>query len=156
DDKEGWLNTNYFSQPPVDGAIYFDALESTPDMLNQFDFILVNHMLCTMKEELAIIVLSNAYSWLKEGGVIHVIDMDLLKMFEHYQKGDADLIPIEQGDIDSKLCNAISGYGTRLSLYTRKHLENLLLNVGFRSVVQLDTSKYDTRPNESLIVEATK
>ena len=116
----------------------------------------LNHVICTMNDYEAHKVLSNIHRSLKPGGVLTVIDMDLLKVFESYQDGRIDDIPIEEGDIDDRLCFAISGYGTRHSLYTPKRMEKVLTEAGFRVIMRKEESKYDTRPKESLIFEAVK
>lgn len=157
DIKDGWVNTDAVYRPEYHDIV--DIWNATAGLYwdyADFDFILINHVLCTMKPDDVMKVLKNCHEMLKPGGAIHIIDMDLLKVFHAYENGDSDSIPIETGDIDSKLCYAISGYGTRLSLYTDRHLQNLLIDAGFRSAVGLDISEHDTRPLESLIVEGTK
>lgn len=156
DVKEGWLNTNHFSHEPVEGAVYLDAREEHLDAIDKFDFILVSHVLCTMKPSDADKVMANCHKWLKVGGKIELIDMDLLKVFASYQEGRVEDIPIEEGDIDDRLCFAISGYGTRLSLYTPERMEKVLTEAGFQTIMKKEESEFDTRPKESLIFEATK
>jgi hypothetical protein len=156
DIKEGWFNTNYFSHIPVDGAVYLDALEEHEDMKGEFDFILVNHVLCTMKDDLALRVLRNCRAALVDGGTIQVIDMDLLKVFKSYEENRLEDLPISEGDFDDRLCLAISGYGTRNSLYTCGRMHNVLTEAGFHMVNNLGSSEFDTRPKESLVFEAIK
>lgn len=156
DVKDGWFNVNHPSHEPVEGAIYLDALKDHIDAFNKFDFILINHVLCTMKPDAVNTLLGNVKNWLKEGGTVEVIDMDLLKVFHAYQDQRFEDIPIEEGNADAKLCFAISGYGTRLSLFTPMRMYDVLEDAGFRLVKQLESSDNDLRPKESLVFEAVK
>lgn len=124
--------------------------------VESFDGGLINHVLCTGNDYSAHQMLINIHRMLRPGGKLIVIDMDLLKVFKSYQDGRPEDIPIEDGSPDAKLCFAISGYGTRLSLYTPERMKEVLTEAGFRIVKQLDSSEYDARPKESLIFEATK
>lgn len=126
------------------------------DYTEYFDGGVINHVLCTMNDYLAHRALINIHRMLKPGATLTVVDMDLLKVFKSYQEGRIEDIPIKFGDIDDRLCEAVSGYGTRDSLYTPKRMMRVLENAGFRVIVELEESEYDTRPKESLIFEATK
>ena len=121
-----------------------------------FDGGVINHVLCTMPDYQAHKVLTNIHRSLKPGAELIVIDMDLLKVFKSYQEGREADIPIEEGDIDDKLCFAISGYGTRDSLYTPARMKKVLVEAGFRIVAEISESEYDTRPKESLCFKAIK
>lgn len=121
-----------------------------------FDEALINHVLCTMNDYNAHKVLTNIHRSLKPGGELTIIDMDLNKVIEAYQEGRIDDIPIEEGSIDDRLCFAISGYGTRLSLYTIERMRKVIEEAGFRVSAYQPSSKYDTRPKESLIFKAIK
>lgn len=162
DIKQGWTNidqdqrvmSRYEYGKDIEG---WNVVFPPPDFYwNRYDFVLINHVLCTMKPSDVNKVLENARMCLKDGGRLQVIDMDLLKAFDDYESGNSSLFPIADGDIDYKLCMHVSGYGTRLSLYTVKHLHDLLIGAGFKSAKMLLESEYDTRPDESLILEATK
>jgi hypothetical protein len=82
--------------------------------------------------------------------------MDILKVFKAYQEGRQEDIPIEFGEIDDRLCEAISGYGTRNSLYTPRRMMRVLESAGFRTIVEVEGSEHDLRPKESLVIEAYK
>lgn len=153
---EGWVNTDkiQFRQ----GMEWWDATHKVvpKKYINQFDFVLINHVLCTMNPSDVAKVLENVKTVLKDGGKIQVIDMNLLKAIRAYEDRDQSAIPAEGKSIEEKLCNHISGYGTRLSLFTPKTLAQLLINHGFKDLVALGESEYDLRPKESVIMEATK
>lgn len=161
--EESWLNVDKESRGPAENVRIWDVTSMAPDnvapdydYVERFEFALVNHVLCTMNEWQAHKALINIHRSLKPGGKVQIIDMDLLKVFAAYNEDRIEDIPIEEGDIDDRLTRAISGYGTRLSLYTPRRMETVLYEAGFRFVSQLDKSEYDTRPKESLIFEAAK
>lgn len=126
------------------------------DYTEYFEGGVLNHVICTMNDYSAHQVLINIHRMMKPGAVLTVIDMDLLKVFQSYLDGRIEDIPIEEGDIDDRLCFAISGYGTRDSLYTPKRMEKVLTEAGFRIIMRKEESEFDTRPKESLIFEAIK
>lgn len=122
----------------------------------RYDFILVNHVLCTMNHADVDKVLDNLYEILKPGGKVQIIDLDLILAFAYYEQGAMDMIPASGESLDEKFVNHLSGFGTRKSLYTSHYLMELLGRHGFKNVNNLGRSEYDLRPNESVIVEATK
>jgi hypothetical protein len=154
-EKARWYN---FDTKIRQGVIFWDMTMNNPndDYTEKFDGGVINHVLCTMNDYQAHLALVNIHRTLKPGATLTVIDMDLLKVFDSYQEGRIEDIPIEEGSIDDRLCCAISGYGTRKSLYTPKRMETVLIEAGFRIVKRKESSEYDTRPKESLIFEATK
>lgn len=158
--EEGWLNIDNHVSEIVENLRIWDITTSPTDLeydlTESFDFVLVNHVLCTMNDYLVHQSLINLHRCLKPGGTLQVIDMDILKVFKSYEENRLEDIPIAEGDYDDRLCLAISGYGTRDSLYTPGRMNNVLYEAGFRLVSQKDESKYDTRPKESLIFEARK
>lgn len=158
--KEGWYN---FDSVVINSGIGDDRfriwdITETPDeqYVEWFDGGLINHVLCTMNDYLAHKALINIHRTLKPGATLTIIDMDLNKVIASYQEGRYDDIPIEQGTPDSKLCSAISGYGTRKSLYTPLRMFEILADAGFRLIEMRKSSEHDLRPKESLIFEATK
>ena len=151
--KKDWINIDHVAQKTNYDFVCQNILE--PFRTPPADFILINHVLCTMNYQNALEVLKNAHIALKAGGKLQVIDMDLLKAFDSYNFNPNEL-PIKSGSDDYKLCMHISGFSTRMSLYTPRLLKELLLITGFREVVVLGNSEHDLRPLESVIVEATK
>ena len=137
-------------------VMFWDARNSSLGMEERYDFILINHVLCTMNFLDVEAVLSNMYKILKPGGKVQIIDMDMELAIYHFRRKEGDFLPASGDTIDEKFCNHVSGFGTRKSLYTEAHLINLLTRHGFKKAERLTKSDYDLRPNESLIVEATK
>lgn len=160
--KDGWWNFDSQLQTAGIGNDKFHIWDMTKapqlehDYTESFDVGLINHVLCTMNDYSAHQVLINIHRMLKPEGTLIVIDMDLLKVFKSYQEGRIDDIPIKDGSIDERLCYAISGYGTRDSLYTPERMREVLTRAGFRLVFEKNESEFDTRPKESLIFEAVK
>lgn len=134
----------------------WDCRVNIPEMANRYDFVLVNHVLCTMDHADVDKVLNNIFDILKPGGKVQIIDLDLILSFGYYEQGAEDMIPASGQSLDEKFVNHLSGFGTRKSLYTGPFLTELLERHGFKDVETLGFSEYDLRPNESLIVEATK
>lgn len=152
---EGFVNVDIRA---AKGIEYWDSVKNVVpgNWENKFDFILINHMLCTMNNEAVRTTLKKVHSMLVDGGKVQVIDVDIRSAFNAYNTGQDFLLPIGEGDIDDKLCLHLSGYGTRLSLFTPKRLSSLLEEAGFSTAVEHLFSEYNHRPHESLIVEATK
>lgn len=167
DEKRKWYNFDSVLQHRNDKADWdkefhiWDMTESPErqlehDYTERFDGGVINHVLCTMNDYSAHKALINIHRMMKPGATLTVIDMDLLKVFKSYQDGRSEDIPIEEGSIDDKLCFAISGYGTRKSLYTPERMMKVLTEAGFRIIIRKEESEFDTRPKESLIFEAIK
>lgn len=155
DIKEGWYNFDLEQTAPE--VIAWDCRIPMPEEANgTYDFILVNHVFCTMDHSDVDKALKNLYQILKPGGKIQVIDLDLIMAFAFYEQGSEDMIPASGNSIDHKFVNHISGFGTRRSLYTQPFLMELLAKHNFKDIEILGFSEYDLRPNESLIGEATK
>lgn len=156
DEKDiDWENIDCKDFQP--GMRSWDITTTPPEQFVEwFDGGLLNHVLCTMNEYLVHRALINIHRTLKPKATLTVIDMDILKVFKAYQEGRKQDIPIAEGTIDDRLCLAISGYGTRDSLYTPTRMTAVLYGAGFRDVKMVESSEYDTRPKESLVFEATK
>lgn len=159
-EEDGWLNTDTEVRGVGENFRLWDMTEAPNtleyDLTERFDFILVNHVLCTMNDWKVHQALLNLHRCLKPGGTLQVIDMDLLKVFKSYEENRLEDIPITEGDFDDRLCLAISGYGTRDSLYTCGRMHNVLTEAGFRVINNIGESEFDTRPKESLVFEAIK
>jgi predicted SAM-dependent methyltransferase len=158
DVKPGWYNVDavYSDLVQTKGVQVWDARGGRHWDYEDFDFVLINHVLCTMLPEDVDKVLKNCYEMLKPGGVLQVIDMNMLLAYEDYYKYNAAHIPIQGDDPDFKLAMHVSGYGTRLSLFTPARMVSLLKQAGFTKYRILEDSEYDTRKEESLIVEGIK
>lgn len=153
DIKEGWDNVDVDRQDPK--VMTWDARYPLP-IEPRYDFVLINHMLCTMSPVDVARVLDNVYSIMVDGSIIEVIDLNLWSAIDAYQRADPRAIPASGQTIDEQLCNHISGFGTRKSLYTPKLMTELLERHGFRDVRVMSISRHDLRPGESLILRAKK
>lgn len=155
DIKPGWVNVD---NSLASGVEYWDAIDNVvPEQwVNKFDFILANHLFCAIKPTDMGVVLSKIKMMLNPDGKVQIIDMDVMKVIQSYLDKRFEDIPIETGSPDEKLCYALSGYGTRLSLFTPITMYGWLDMMGFHNIKQLESSEYDMRQKESLIFEATK
>lgn len=151
---EQWRNVDsVYKHPQVENV---DLRYAKPLVGEGYDFALVNHVLCTMRPEEVKMFLDNAYDILRPGGVIQVIDVDIMKAFSDYMMNDGDGLPVQEQDKDYNLCMHLSGFGTRLSLYTVQRMMDVLSIAGFKGMKQVKDSPYNTRPSESLVIQAVK
>lgn len=155
DIKEGWFNTNHQSHVPVEGAVYLDALVEHFDMYEKFDFVLVNHVFCTLSYDEVDLMLRNIYRTMQDGATIEIIDMNPLKAFRALERGDVDALPGFEGSIDNRFTRHLVGFG-RKSLWTPDSVCEALERAGFKNPLDYHKSGYDLRPKESLVVKATK
>lgn len=157
DIKEGWINTDSVYRPEFHDIVeIWDARHSIYWNYTDFDFILINHVLCTMPYNDVRLVLKNVYEMLKPGGTVQIVDMDMIKAIYAYQNKQENMFPIEGGDIDWKFCMHVSGYSTRPSIFTPALMKHFLIEAGFNKFVIKSSSEYDTRPDESFVIEAIK
>lgn len=151
---EQWRNVDsVYKHPQVENV---DLRYQKPLVGEGYDFALVNHVLCTMRPEEVKMFLDNAYDILRPGGVIQVIDVDIMKAFGDYMMNDGKNLPVQEQDKDYNLCMHLSGFGTRLSLYTVQRMKDVLSIAGFNQIREVENSPYNTRPLESLVIQATK
>ena len=149
-----WRNVDsVYKHPQVENV---DMRYARPIVSEGYDFALINHVLCTMRPEEALIVLNHTYDILRPGATIQVIDVDIMKAFDDYLHNEGKLLPIQDGNKDYNMCMHLSGYGTRLSLYTTQRMMDDLAEAGFKEMKQVENSPYNTRPTESLVIQATK
>lgn len=159
DIKEGWVNVDKITS---DGIEYWDIVENVVPInwINKFDFILVNHTFCLLSYDDVDMALQKIKSMLKPSGVLEVIDVDVMKAFQCYQKFDFEGLFVdgttpEAHERDERLCKHFVGFG-RKSIYTAYSMAEKLEKAGFKDVLMLDKSEYDFRPKESLVVRGTK
>lgn len=150
---EGWDNVDIDRTAP--GVMAWDARQSI-GIEQRYDFVLINHVLCTMNYPDVKRVLTNVHAIMKPGAVLQIIDLNLWTAIDAYQRGDSEAIPADGTSIDEQLCKHISGYGTRKSLFTPKLMVQLLQEHGFQNVIVKRKSEFDLRPKESLIVEGQR
>ncbi len=148
-----WRNVDAnYDHPNVEKV---DLRYNKPLVGDGYDLVLINHVLCTMKPVEADMFLKNAADLLRPGGSIIVIDVDIMKAFADYFMNSGNGLPVQEQDKDYNLCMHLSGYGTRLSLYTIQRMKDALSVAGFDDMREIDTP-FNTRPAESLAIGATK
>lgn len=152
DIKEGWVNADIIQ---ADGVELWNILWRSPDIwIEQFDEALINHTLCLFSYDEVVSALKNVKDCLKKGGVLEVIDIDLLKAYECYEKEDFDGFPGYTGSIDERICKHLVGYG-RKSIFTSRFMMELLQEAGYINT-EIAQSANDLRPKQSFVVKATK
>lgn len=147
-----WRNVDSTYEHPAVEKV--DLRYTKPLIGDGYDLVLVNHVLCTMKPQEVDMFLKNAKELLRPGGSIIVIDVDIMKAFADYFINDGDGLPVQEQDKDFNLCMHLSGFGTRLSLYTEQRMKDVLSIAGFQDMRPIDTP-FNTRSKESLAIGAT-
>lgn len=149
---EQWRNVDsVYRHPEVENI---DIRYKSP-IADNYDFVLVNHTLCLLTYEEVDSALINLSNVLRRGGVIEVIDMDVLKAIDNLQNCEREGFAGHDGHIEEMFCKHLVGYG-RQSLYTPSTMGEKLKKAGFHNIKILESSQYDLRPKESLIVQGTK
>lgn len=163
----GWMNAD---QNPGDGVdLQCDIREGLPLESNTLDYIVSIHALQDLPYPDLLPALSELHRVLKPRGVLRLGLPDLDKAIRAYVRRDAEYFYIPDHDarsIGAKLVTQIIWYGSVRTPCTYDFVEELLLQVRFRSVVrcayQHSQSRYteivalDNRERESLFIEATK
>lgn len=154
DIKDGWVNVDIVSSPGIE---YWNIVENVvpENWKNKFDYILVNHVFCTLGYEEAALGLSKLRECLIDGGIIEVIDMNPLKAFRSLERGEIEAFVGFDGSIDNRFTRHLIGYGRR-SLWTPDSMCEILESVGFTKALEYFVSEYDVRPRESFVVKAVK
>lgn len=155
DVKEGWTNVDRILG---DGIENWEMIKDpVPEKwVGKFDTILVNHVLCMVPFNDLVPVLEKIRVMLKENGQLIIIDMDVDKAINDYKNNDSKGLPIQEGTPSWNLCMHLSGYSTRPSLFTPSVILKMLDSAGYDEAWNARVSEHDTRPSESLVVEAIK
>lgn len=154
DIKLGWVNTDIVQLP--NNVQIWDVTQPAPEMWHgAFDFALVNHTLCLLSYDEVDIALKNIKQILKKDGTLEIIDMDVLKAFENMNNKDEEGFVGFSGNIQDMMCRHLVGYG-RKSIFTPHSMYLKLKEAGYSDVFNAQTSKYDLRPKESLVIQAWK
>ena len=155
DIKEGWLNVDNYYDPNNERPVWDMRDECLGEWVKGFDYVLVNHVFCTMRYDEVEIGLKNIYDLLKNGGVIEVIDMNPIKAFRAYERGDKTALPGFEGNIDDCFCKHLVGFG-RQSMWTPYSMIDALERAGFKNALDYHKSEHDLRPKESFVIKAAK
>lgn len=152
--KEGWINVDIYNNVDIE---YWDIIQNVvpQNWKNSYDYILINHTLCLFSYSDVELALAKILKMLKPGGVIEVVDVDLLKAVNSYHNNTPEGLPGFDGSIDERFCKHLIGHG-RKSIYTPNFMVETLAKAGFLNVSIEDSSINDLRPNESLIIKGVK
>lgn len=153
DIKDGWTNAD---SHPWEGSVNWDILNPPRvEWVKKFDLALVNHTLCLLGYDEVDVALGNIMEVLVPGGVIEVIDMDVLKAFDNFNRKNKSGFAGLDESFDSMLCKHLVGYG-RKSIYTAQSMKEKLEKAGFKRVYVAQGSADDLRPEESFVVRGVK
>lgn len=156
DIKDGWVNVDSKYDPENPDRPCWD-MRGGPlaQWVGEFDYVLVNHVFCTMSYDDVDISIKNILELLKPGGRLEVIDMDAYKAYNCWINRDISGLPGFGDNIDEAFCKHLIGYG-RKSLYVPALMIEKLRSAGFEHVRYIENSEYDIRPKESLVVIGEK
>lgn len=164
---EGWANVD---PDPRWGAQFPHPLRECGFAENTFDLVVANHVLMMIPFPELLATMTEVHRVLVGGGVLRIIEPDLIGAFEAFLAGNADHFPIPDqiaATVDGKLCLYVTQAGATRSVFTYGFLVELCKSAGFRSVVEVEAGTstlpeqyeptlLDSRPLESIFVEARK
>jgi predicted SAM-dependent methyltransferase len=165
--EPGWINSDIKSGPRVEHCC--DIRHGLPLEEGSVDYAVSVHALQEIPFADVVPVLSELRRVLKPGGVLRLVLPDLEKGIRAYQRGDREyfLVPDEDAKcLSGKFVIQMLWYGYSRTLFTADFIEEMLRNAGFGQVRgsefrQTNSSftgitELDSRPRESLFVEAVK
>lgn len=135
-----------------------------------FDLVVANHVLMMIPWPELLATVVEIHRILRPGGVLRIIEPDLIGAFEAFLAGSRDYFPIPDvlaESVDGKFCFYVTQAGATRTVVTYGFLVELCQSAGFSSVVELDPGSstlpdayeptiLDSRENESIFVEARK
>lgn len=167
---DGWVNVDVLSLdlvPGVDDTNYLchDMREPFPFADHIFDGVLMNHSLQQVRDTEVKRVLENVHDMLRPGGAVRILVPDVVAAFRAWERMDLDwpgfaAIADDDLNVDRLLTRYLTWNGTNTTCFTLGALGHELAMAGYvraiddgsTSIVGLDA--LDTRPGESLIIEA--
>ena len=165
--EPGWLNSDIKSGPGVD--LCCDIRHGLPLADDTIDYAVSVHALQEITYSDVVAVLCELRRVLKPHGVLRLVLPDLEKGISAYQSGDRSYFMVPDDDavsLGGKLVVQLLWYGYSRTLFTRDFIEELLKNAGFGQVNVCecgqtcspfeDIVELDSRPRESLFIEAVK
>jgi predicted SAM-dependent methyltransferase len=131
-----------------------------------YDYVVANHLLSQLDHHDVKKALVNIRDVIKTGGVLRIIDVDVMQGVHAYMAGYEGWFPQDErtGGIDAKFATWCTWYGTRKSVFTPKYMGELIVEAGFRgwAIVSMAATHFgdeeitdlDDRWDESLFIEA--
>jgi ubiquinone/menaquinone biosynthesis C-methylase UbiE len=108
--------------------------------------------------ELEHVVLPEIRRVMAPGGLLRVVDVDIIKAYRAWQLGDESWYPMPAEDtLDGKLCRYLTWHSTRRTLFTGPYMTRLLERSDrFTGVVPYSAGEcpLDQRPSESFFLTA--
>lgn len=178
---EGWDNVDRagFGQqflwdvvagaPPLEFVTFDRGTAWVPVKLEDYDYIVCNHMLSDIGHHDLVPALKNIRSMLKEGGVLRILVPDVLQAFAAARLGQDWWFPQDDrtGSTDAKFCTFVTWFGESRSVFTYEYLSELLMKADFANVSgplhcgqtrfgASPIAQLDDRCTQALIVEAVR
>ena len=165
---------------PVEGWDCFDVLGGGRGQVPQwdvrtrlrghaghYDYAVAHHVLTALDHHELPGALANIRNILRPGGVLRVSVPDLHGGFVALDGDDVSWFPQDHQieGINARFCTWVTWFGTHRSVFTGRYLEDLLIDAKFTvrfaryretHTDHLEIVELDSRPTESLFVEATK
>ena len=165
--EPGWINSDIKSGPRVEHCC--DIRQGLPLQNDSIDYAVSVHALQEIPFADVVPVLGELRRVLKPRGVLRLVLPDLEKGIRAYQRGDREyfLVPDEDAKcLSGKFVIQMLWYGYSRTLFTADFVSELLRNAGFERVGTCDfrqtnsafarITELDSRPHESLFIEAVK
>ncbi len=130
-----------------------------------FDYVVTHHGLMMLPEQDLVPALVELRRVTKPGGWLRVSVPDIEGAVSARWRGQRSWFPLEAESIDEAYCRYVTQNGATRSIFTRLRLHDLLLIAGWdfiRSAHPFESSgpdgitDMDSRPNESIFMEAVK
>ncbi len=164
---DNWVNVD---PDPQWNAMYPKTLEVCEFPAESFDVAVVNHVLMMVPWFELLPLLVEIRRVLRAGGVLRIIEPDLIGAFAAWRDGDTEYFPIDndiEETVDGKLCVYLTQAGATRSVFTVGALQDLCERAGFRATVVLErgettlppeygSCELDSRIGESVFVEARR
>lgn len=163
---DNWTNLDKL---PYGQEYVTDILAGLPFTDGHFSYIVAHHVLQMFMYQDLKTVFDELYRVASPRGVIRISVPDIIKAFHAYEAGNAKalVIPDEvEHSLDAKFSAYLTWYGTNPTAFTFPYLRELLLRAGWAKVLLVEAgvtaSVYegivdlDSRPDESIYVEAFK
>lgn len=162
DVREGWVNADRVSGP---GVTIIDMRHHLPWPDDEFEIVCAHHVLDMLTLDELEVTLEECRRVLMPGGVLRISTPDLGMAIRRHELGQGewlDAIIVGGADSLTKLSLWLMYYGTRRTLITPGIWAHLVGQAGFVAHLEMTFghstkpggAELDTRPNESLFLEA--
>lgn len=166
--RDGWTHSDIVRWTPEQEHVG-DITAGLPWEDSTFDYVVANHALQMIPWPLLVPTLTELRRVTKRDGVVRILVPDLMAAFDAYLARRPEHFVIDdahESSIDGKLCMYLTQAGSTRSVFTGGWLVELCARAGFRASARswfgetiygpMASTELDSRPDESLIVEAVR